>query len=138
MHIANPAGGGFSRNPPDRDQVRDDVFEKPKAFSEVWEIARASAQSKADTDFVIRSSVVEGRPDFTWKGCQPVWVRPTYDAKTADPVLSAVYAPGYVSDGKELDFSKHQVEGNGVILKQMVVLQPPLISGVGCRRWLEK
>jgi hypothetical protein len=136
--IANPAGDGFSRNPADRDQVKDSVESKLKTFGEAWEMARGSARSQADTDFLTRSSFVEGKPDFRRQGYQPVFVRPQYDAATTDLVLAAEFAPGCVSeDAVSFDLSQHVVKGDGVQLQQRVVVQPPFISGVGSRRWLE-
>ena len=85
--------------------------ENPKTFGETWEMARGSAQSKADTDFLVRSTFVEDRPDFAWQGYQPVFVRPSYDAKTAEPVLSVAFAPGYVHKNEALDLSQHQMKG---------------------------
>ena len=56
--IANPAGDDFSRKPPHRNEVKDNVDSKPETFGEAWQMARGSAASQADTDFVIRSSVI--------------------------------------------------------------------------------
>jgi len=148
--IANPAGDGFSRNPPDRDAVKDDVDSKPKTFGEAWQMARGSAKSQEDTDFVIRAvnildNEISGltiRDHFDdlirWKGYQPVCVRPQYDAVTGDEVLAAAFAPGYVGEEDEVGLSSHTVTGPEVVLKREVVIQPPLIAGIGSRRWLEK
>ena len=56
--IANPAGDGLNRNPPDRDAVKDEADSKPKTFGEAWQMARGSAKSQEDTDFVIRAVII--------------------------------------------------------------------------------
>ena len=158
-------GDGLSRNPPDRDVVREEQ-EAPKqlTLSEVFEVvtrARLDGSLIDDADSLCFSRRVVGSVDPIQSIITPCDDECVFKSLSAESMFAvhathhvipcvvsqrpsslapgqALFVPSFAEDASTLDgYEEYRVEGPEIVFQVEAVLQPAILTPLGGRRWLE-
>ena len=147
--VLNHIGDGFSRNPVDRDRVRDDAETNeglPKTLGEAFEqVLKGREPGKHDLPVqeVSVGPVVRHTLESLHSRC--VQLRPTRApvrhsvSAEGSPckVVHVVLLPSYIVDEPTLDDMTFEGGNDSVTLRSVVTVKPQYVCPLGTCRWLE-
>ncbi|CAE8584544.1 unnamed protein product [Polarella glacialis] len=147
---ANVVGDALSRNPEDRDAVRDN-FETgagvPKTLLEAFKVVSDAKTSTDDADWVCDPTLTQRRlcmsadvkPEVWLEFvCSSVRVRAGVGrAVKASGFVAAVLLPSFTNDSDMDKLDGYAITGDNITIKAEIIVDPQIVCPLGTKRWLE-